>query len=116
MYMYVCVYMCVCVCTHVRCVYITSNHKHTHTHATPKIKINRSRPNIVGVLIVKNIILVDPHSYTKVKDVSKFAVRKIPRVASNLPLFELLHFFGQGRSHLALVCTPDEHGVKPLDM
>jgi hypothetical protein len=39
----------------------------------------------------------------RVRDVAKFAIKKIPRVSSEVALFELLHFFGQGRSHLAWV-------------
>ena len=70
------------------------------------------RQNVVGILIVKNIILVDPNSQTKVRDVSKFAIRRIPRVSKRLPLFELLHFFGQGRSHLALVCDDEGAGAE----
>eukprot|EP00802_Teleaulax_amphioxeia_P015959 Tamp_16062.p1 GENE.Tamp_16062~~Tamp_16062.p1 ORF type:complete len:419 (-),score=63.24 Tamp_16062:34-1290(-) len=75
----------------------------------------KKRQNVVGVLIVKNIILVDPRSEIKVRDVSKFAVRRIPRVSHRLPLFELLHFFGQGRSHLALVCEEAEDEYRPLE-
>lgn len=73
------------------------------------------RQNIVGLLIVKNIILVDPASNTRLRDVSSFAVRRIERVSAQLPLFELLHYFGQGRSHLALVCGEPEHVGMPLD-
>ncbi|KAJ1479150.1 hypothetical protein T484DRAFT_1815413, partial [Baffinella frigidus] len=54
-----------------------------------------TRANVAGLLITKNLILVDPTGGTKVRDVSKFAIRKMPRVAASLPLFELLHFFGQ---------------------
>mmetsp|Transcript_10928 Transcript_10928/g.36894 ORF Transcript_10928/g.36894 Transcript_10928/m.36894 type:complete len:488 (-) Transcript_10928:42-1505(-) len=74
-----------------------------------------SKDNVVGLLIVKNIILVDPENNTKVKDVSRFAIRKIPKVSDKLPLFELLHFFGQGRAHLALVCQEDPSGSTPID-
>jgi hypothetical protein len=73
-----------------------------------------NRQNIVGLLIVKNIILVDPASKTRLRDVSAFAVRRIERVSAQLPLFELLHYFGQGRSHLALVCGEPEHVGMPL--
>uniref|UniRef100_A0A7S0E099 CNNM transmembrane domain-containing protein n=1 Tax=Hanusia phi TaxID=3032 RepID=A0A7S0E099_9CRYP len=74
-----------------------------------------SKDNVVGLLIVKNIILVDPENNTKVKDVSRFAIRKIPKVSDKLPLFELLHFFGQGRAHLALVCQEDPTGLTPIE-
>mmetsp|Transcript_15511 Transcript_15511/g.24136 ORF Transcript_15511/g.24136 Transcript_15511/m.24136 type:complete len:307 (+) Transcript_15511:165-1085(+) len=85
----------------------------TSGHSRVPVYLGNKR-NVVGLLIVKNIILVDPTKPTKVRDVSKFAIRKIPRVDQEMALFELLHFFGQGRAHLSLVCQP-ENPDQPLE-
>ena len=53
------IHICICIniCTR------TQTHTHTHTHTIGHSRIPvyvKTRQNVVGVLIVKNIILVDP--------------------------------------------------------
>ncbi|KAL1216535.1 putative DUF21 domain-containing protein [Cardamine amara subsp. amara] len=56
--------------------------------------------NIIGLLLVKSLLTVRPETETPVSSVS---IRKIPRVPSNMPLYDILNEFQKGSSHMAAV-------------
>ncbi|KEH26160.1 DUF21 domain plant protein [Medicago truncatula] len=56
--------------------------------------------NIIGLLIVKNLLTVRPETETPISAVS---IRRIPRVPSDMPLYDILNEFQKGSSHMAAV-------------
>ncbi|KAK9941727.1 hypothetical protein M0R45_007422 [Rubus argutus] len=56
--------------------------------------------NIIGLVLVKNLLTVHPEDETPVKNVT---IRKIPRVLETLPLYDILNEFQKGHSHMAIV-------------
>ncbi|XP_027148982.1 DUF21 domain-containing protein At1g47330-like isoform X1 [Coffea eugenioides] len=60
----------------------------------------RDPTNIIGLILVKNLLAVDPEDSVPLR---KMTIRKIPRVAENMPLYDILNEFQQGHSHIAVV-------------
>lgn len=56
--------------------------------------------NIIGLLLVKNLLTIRPETETPVSAVS---IRRIPRVPADMPLYDILNEFQKGSSHLAAV-------------
>ncbi|KAF8027881.1 hypothetical protein BT93_E0718 [Corymbia citriodora subsp. variegata] len=56
--------------------------------------------NIIGLILVKNLLTVHPEDEVPVKNVT---IRKIPRVPETLPLYDILNEFQKGHSHMAVV-------------
>ncbi|XP_021903730.1 DUF21 domain-containing protein At4g33700-like [Carica papaya] len=56
--------------------------------------------NIIGVILVKNLLTIHPEDEVPVKSVT---IRRIPRVQENLPLYDILNEFQKGHSHMAVV-------------
>ncbi|CAI0577838.1 unnamed protein product [Linum tenue] len=61
---------------------------------------SESPKNIIGLLLVKNLLTVRPETETPVSAVS---IRRMPRVPSDMPLYDILNEFQQGSSHMAAV-------------
>jgi metal transporter CNNM len=64
------------------------------------IHLPSDRKQIIGVVLVKQLILNDPADETPL---SSLKIRRLPRVTSDTPLFDMLHIFEEGGSHMALV-------------
>ncbi|KAJ1404404.1 CNNM, transmembrane domain [Sesbania bispinosa] len=78
---------------------------HTMTQIMSKghsrIPIHSGHPtNIVGLILVKNLIFSRPEDETPIKNL---IIRKIPRVYETWPLYEILNQFKKGHSHMAVV-------------
>lgn len=58
------------------------------------------RTNIIGVILVKNLLTVHPEDELPVKSVT---IRKVPRVPETMPLYDILNEFQKGHSHMAVV-------------
>ncbi|CAJ1961430.1 unnamed protein product [Sphenostylis stenocarpa] len=58
------------------------------------------RTNIVGLILVKNLLTIDPEEEVPVKSVT---IRRIPRVPETMPLYDILNEFQKGHSHMAVV-------------
>ncbi|KAJ8452903.1 hypothetical protein Cgig2_014666 [Carnegiea gigantea] len=56
--------------------------------------------NIIGLILVKNLLTVHPQDEVPVKSVM---IRKIPRVSETMPLYDILNEFQKGHSHMAVV-------------
>lgn len=59
-----------------------------------------SQTNIIGLILVKNLITCRPEDEVPVRSVT---IRKIPRVYGDLPLYDILNEFQKGHSHMAVV-------------
>ncbi|KAI0739436.1 hypothetical protein C8Q80DRAFT_1198681 [Daedaleopsis nitida] len=55
---------------------------------------------IIGILLVKQCVLLDPNDATPVR---KIPLNKVPFVPNNEPLLGILDKFQEGRSHMAIV-------------
>ncbi|KAB5516861.1 hypothetical protein DKX38_027509 [Salix brachista] len=56
--------------------------------------------NIIGLILVKNLIKCRPEDETPIRDLS---IRRIPRVPDLLPLYDIMNQFQKGHSHMAVV-------------
>ncbi|GMH11531.1 hypothetical protein Nepgr_013372 [Nepenthes gracilis] len=56
--------------------------------------------NIIGLVLVKNLLTVHPEDEVPVKSVT---IRRIPRVPETMPLYDILNEFLKGHSHMAVV-------------
>ncbi|OAY48369.1 DUF21 domain-containing protein At5g52790 [Manihot esculenta] len=66
-----------------------------------RIPIYSGKPaNIIGLILVKNLIKFRPEDETPIRDIT---IRKIPRVHDHLPLYDILNQFQIGHSHMAVV-------------
>lgn len=63
-----------------------------------------SPSNIIGLLLVKSLLTVRAETETPVSAVS---IRKMPRVPSDMPLYDILNEFQKGGSHMAAVLKAD---------
>jgi len=64
-----------------------------------------NKNNIIGMILVKSLILVDPKDETKVKELQ---LRRMPVVNENMPLYQMLDLFQQGKSHMAVVIDSED--------
>ncbi|XP_019177838.1 PREDICTED: DUF21 domain-containing protein At5g52790 isoform X2 [Ipomoea nil] len=73
--------------------------------------------NIVGLILVKNLIKCRPEDETPI---SHLSIRSIPRIRENLPLYDILNQFQKGDSHMAVVvksnCAELENAAPKSDM
>ncbi|KAI3774633.1 hypothetical protein L1987_49192 [Smallanthus sonchifolius] len=56
--------------------------------------------NIIGLILVKNMLTIHADEEVPVKNVT---IRRIPKVAESLPLYDILNEFQKGHSHMAVV-------------
>ncbi|XP_071726247.1 DUF21 domain-containing protein At4g33700-like isoform X2 [Rutidosis leptorrhynchoides] len=56
--------------------------------------------NIIGLVLVKNLLTIHPEDEVPVKSVT---IRRIPKVPECLPLYDILNEFQKGHSHMAVV-------------
>ncbi|KAJ1820951.1 hypothetical protein LPJ60_002916 [Coemansia sp. RSA 2675] len=61
------------------------------------------RSNVVGVLLVKSLILLDPDDAVPVRDAK---ISGIPLVTPDVSLYDILNAFQEGGSHMAIVVGP----------
>ncbi|KAH8105480.1 hypothetical protein BXZ70DRAFT_921025 [Cristinia sonorae] len=72
-----------------------------HSSITESLPENLKRvKRIVGILLVKQCVLLDPKDATPVR---KIPLNKVPFVPNNEPLLGILDRFQEGRSHIAIV-------------
>ncbi|KAJ8314471.1 hypothetical protein KUTeg_006621 [Tegillarca granosa] len=73
-----------------------------------------NRQNILGVIIVKNLILLDPDDAVPIRKLLKSpAARNVIYVDDNMALFDILNLFQTGKGHLAFVRKGKD--VPPVD-
>ncbi|KAI5083051.1 hypothetical protein GOP47_0002794 [Adiantum capillus-veneris] len=57
---------------------------------------------VIGVILVKNLLTIEPSDQTFVRDVT---IRKVPRISESMPLYDILNEFQKGLSHIAVVVS-----------
>ncbi|GAA5907042.1 hypothetical protein JCM5296_006575 [Sporobolomyces johnsonii] len=62
---------------------------------------NKTKRKIIGVLLTKQLILLDPEDAVPLRDIP---MNTLPLVSEDLPLLQILNTFQLGRSHMAIVC------------
>ncbi|KAF9931181.1 hypothetical protein FBU30_010624 [Linnemannia zychae] len=62
--------------------------------------------NFIGMLLVKRLITYDPEDHIPVRE---FKINSLPEIAPNTSCLDILNFFQEGRSHMAIV-TSDPSG------
>lgn len=67
-----------------------------------RIPVHRpgNREDILGVIICKELITVDPREG---KPVSDLIIRSVPRMWASTPMSDMLDLFQTGRSHMAVL-------------
>eukprot|EP00906_Rhabdomonas_costata_P018266 RCo026657 len=83
----------------------TMQRLHEHGHSRIPVYLN-STEHIVGMLLVKHLILLNPDDGIPVKDLK---LRPVPFVPGDKPLYDLLNLFQHGRSHMAMVVDAKDH-------
>ncbi|KAL6620206.1 hypothetical protein ACP70R_035345 [Stipagrostis hirtigluma subsp. patula] len=68
--------------------------------------------NIIGLLLVKSLLTVRAETETPVSAVS---IRRIPRVPSDMPLYDILNEFQKGSSHMVAVVKAKPKTAPPPD-
>lgn len=68
--------------------------------------------NIIGVILVKNLLTIHPEDEVLVKAVT---IRRIPRVPETMPLYDILNEFQKGHSHIAVVVRQCNKREEQLD-
>ncbi|KAF9110097.1 hypothetical protein BGX27_006777 [Mortierella sp. AM989] len=58
--------------------------------------------NFIGMLLVKRLITYDPEDHTPVR---QFTINSLPEAAPNTSCLDILNFFQEGRSHMAIVTS-----------
>jgi len=58
--------------------------------------------NFIGMLLVKRLITYDPEDHIAVRH---FAINSLPEAAPNTSCLDILNFFQEGRSHMAIVTS-----------
>nr|PNR37528.1 hypothetical protein PHYPA_020637 [Physcomitrium patens] len=72
-----------------------------HTKLSGRIPVYEGdKRNLVGVLLVKSLLTAHVKAETPLTDVR---LRKMPRVPSDMPLYDILNEFQKGSSHMAAV-------------
>jgi metal transporter CNNM len=75
-------------------------------HSRIPIHAPGQRRHILGILLVKELLLVDPRAKVKVSDLK---IRSLPHLPAGTPMWDLLKLFEIGRSHMAVLTrmTPE---------
>lgn len=78
-----------------------------------RIPVHRpgNRSDILGILLTKELILVDIHAGIKV---SSMKVRSLPHLLAETPMYDMLKLFELGRSHMAVLTQPTKAALTRL--
>lgn len=78
-----------------------------------RIPVHRpgNRSDVVGILLTKELILVDIHAGVKV---SAMKVRSLPHLLAETPMYDMLKLFELGRSHMAVLTQPTREALARL--
>ncbi|KAJ4846305.1 DUF21 domain-containing protein [Turnera subulata] len=75
-----------------------------------RVPVYHEQPrNIIGLVLVKNLLTVHPEEEIPIKNVT---IRKIPRVAETMPLYDILNEFQKGHSHMAVVIRQHHYSMQ----
>lgn len=74
-------------------------------HSRIPVYQGSDKKKIIGLILVKELVLLDP---TKPVKVENCKLREIPYLPADIPMFDLLGLFRSSRSHMAVLCEPKE--------
>ncbi|KAF5837488.1 hypothetical protein DUNSADRAFT_4290 [Dunaliella salina] len=69
-------------------------------HSRIPVYKGRNRSDIVGVIMIKELLLVNPADQLPV---SSLNVRELPHLPADTPMYDMLKVFESGKSHMALL-------------
>lgn len=61
------------------------------------------RRNIIGLLLVKELIMVNPHANVPI---SSMQIRHVPRLLAETPMYDMLKLFKTGKTHMVVLTEP----------
>lgn len=67
-------------------------------HSRVPVYDGPNKANIVGVILVKELVLAEMESKKKVRDMN---IREVPCLRADIPLYDVLKIFRTGKSHMA---------------
>lgn len=74
----------------------------------------RCRKDIIGIILVKELVqelLIGPRK-EKPRPIAELRMRSLPMLYADMALYDMLHLFETGRSHMALLARPRSgHGL-----
>lgn len=73
-----------------------------HQHAQLQLQC---RLEILGIVLVKELVLVDTHAQTRVADLR---IRSLPYLRADIAMYDLLKLFQTGRSHMVVLTKPPQ--------
>ena len=76
----------------------------THPHHPPR----PAPQNLIGVLLVKELPLADPHGGLRVADLR---LRELQFLSADVPLYDVLKIFRMGRAHMACLTRQQGEGL-----
>eukprot|EP01123_Difflugia_compressa_P010145 TRINITY_DN3636_c0_g1_i1.p1 TRINITY_DN3636_c0_g1~~TRINITY_DN3636_c0_g1_i1.p1 ORF type:complete len:444 (-),score=81.92 TRINITY_DN3636_c0_g1_i1:13-1311(-) len=77
-----------------------------HECGHSRIPVYRKRKtHFIGILLVKDLIIVDPEDKVSL---DSFDLVMLPQLTSDTPLYTLLDHFQKGKSHMAVVLSPED--------
>ncbi|KAF8944637.1 hypothetical protein BGZ47_003965 [Haplosporangium gracile] len=74
----------------------------TAGHSRIPIYRHDDSSNFIGMLLVKRLITYDPEDHIPVR---QFKINSLPEAAPNTSCLDILNFFQEGRSHMAIVTS-----------
>lgn len=74
-------------------------------HSRIPVYAHNNRKEILGLILVKELVLIDPDDKKRVQDMK---VRSVPYLPSNAPMYDVLNLFKVGRSHMAVLTKTED--------
>uniref|UniRef100_A0A7S1CTU2 CNNM transmembrane domain-containing protein n=1 Tax=Picochlorum oklahomense TaxID=249345 RepID=A0A7S1CTU2_9CHLO len=72
-------------------------------HSRILVHAKGDRTKIIGIVLVKELILVDPNAN---QEISSLKIRHIPHLLAETPMYDMLRLFKTGRTHMAVLTQP----------
>lgn len=72
-------------------------------HSRILVHAKGDRTKIIGLVLVKELILVDPNAH---QEISSLKIRHIPHLLAETPMYDMLRLFKTGRTHMAVLTQP----------
>lgn len=81
-------------------------------HSRVPVHLAGDRSQLLGVVLVKELVLLDPDDNVKV---DSMRIRQVPFLPASIPMYDLLRLFQTGRSHMVFLRKPPvEEGGEDL--
>lgn len=81
-------------------------------HSRIPVHSVRSRNELIGLFLVKELILIDLSKHIRV---GQLTLRSLPHLPASMPMFDVLNLFKTGKSHMAVLMEIPEKTSEFLD-